>query len=113
MAGRSSLAPGFRLKLGTVISALISAGALLLGFVSFRRAGWDLDVIAWTDIDPIAIHVAVTDTGRQGCVISKIRCFFTNISDGEFDRQVFDHEAGPQPLTPSATIHVVRARRPP
>lgn len=90
-----------------IVSALISAGALLLGYVSFRRSGWDLDVIAWIDIrSSIEIHVGITNTGRQGCVISRITYFLTNLSDGEV--QAFDHEDGPHPLAPSATIHVTR-----
>jgi hypothetical protein len=93
-----------------VVSIVSVLGTLLYYIVSFRRAGWDLDVIAWIDIRPPMplIHAAVTNTGRQGCVVSKIRFFFTDLSDGQSKTRVFDHQAAPQPIAPSATFEVTR-----
>ena len=75
-----------------IVSALLSAGALLQSILSFRRSGWDLDVDAWWDTHDKLVHVEITNVGRQACVISEVRYFISDrakSSDVRFGESAF------------------------
>jgi hypothetical protein len=95
-----------------IVSALLSAGALLQSILSFRRSGWDLDVDAWWDTHDKLVHVEITNVGRQACVISEVRYFIsdrTKSSDVRFGESAFfDYDAVPEPIAPSAKIEITK-----
>jgi hypothetical protein len=96
-----------------IVSALLSAGALLQSVLSFRRSGWNLTVDAWWDDLYNQVHVEITNVGRQACVISEIRYFIsdrTNSPDMMFGETVFfDNDAAPEPIAPSAKIEITKS----
>ncbi len=103
-----------------IVSALISAGALLHNIWSFRRTGWDLKVNAWWDGINKQVYVRIINIGRQACVISEISYHITDLApepkhgrDFGDPEQVFrDHEAVSEPIVPSASIEVTKALNP-
>ena len=86
--------------------------AVIQSSLSFRRSGWNLNVDAWWDYHDKQAHVAITNVGRQACVISEIRYFITdrtNSQDVTFGETVFfDYDAVPEPIAPSATIEITK-----
>lgn len=107
-----------------IVSALISAGALLHSIWSFRRTGWDLKVSAWWDGIDKQVHVRIINVGRQACVISEIEYHITSLAPepkpglglglglGDPEQVFRDHEAVSKPIAPSASIEVTKALNP-
>jgi hypothetical protein len=62
-----------------IIGAATGLGSLLWQFTTWKRSGWDLDVIAYWDTRRQKIIVEITNTGRQECVISEVRYFLDRV----------------------------------
>jgi hypothetical protein len=63
-----------------IISALISAGALIHNIESFRRQGWELWVKPDFDREDQKAYAVITNVGRQMCFITGVTFFVTDIS---------------------------------
>jgi hypothetical protein len=94
-----------------IIGAATGLGSLFWQFTTWKRSGWDLDVVAYWDHRGQEIVVEITNAGRQECVISEVRYFVDDTSETPADfaeRTFFDHDPLPAPLAASAKSFLTR-----
>jgi hypothetical protein len=74
-----------------IIGAATGLGSLFWQFTTWKRSGWDLDVVAYWDSRRQEIIVEITNAGRQECVISEVRYFLDDTSEtpGDFPERTF------------------------
>jgi hypothetical protein len=93
-----------------IIAAVTGLGSLFWQFTTWKRSGWNLDVVAYWDIHGQEVVVEVTNTGRQECVISEVRYFVDDTSGTAlFAGRVFGEDGPPAPLAASAESVLTRA----
>jgi hypothetical protein len=88
-----------------IIGAATGLGSLFWQFTTWKRSGWDLEVVAYWDSRRQEIIVEITNAGRQECVISEVRYFLEGTSDtpADFpDISLSDHDPLPASLAGSA-----------
>lgn len=88
-----------------IIGAATGLGSLFWQLTTWKRSGWDLNVVAYWDSRKQEITVEITNTGRQECVISEIRYLLedTSKTPAEFpSRIVFGDDPLHAPLAASA-----------
>ena len=54
-----------------IVGAATGLGSLFWQFTTWKRSGWDLNVVAYWDSRRQEITVEITNAGRQECVISR------------------------------------------
>lgn len=94
-----------------ITGAASGLGSLLWQFVTWKRSGWDLDVISYWDYRRQEIVTEITNTGRQECVISEARYFVEDTSKTPADfPEIFFSDHGPLPAPLGASAHIELAR---
>jgi hypothetical protein len=94
-----------------IIGAATGLGSLFWQFTTWKRSGWDLEVVAYWDSRRQEIIVEITNAGRQECVISEVRYFLEGTSDtpADFpDISLSDH--GPLPASLAGSAQAVLTR---
>jgi hypothetical protein len=95
-----------------IVGAATGLGSLFWQFTTWKRSGWDLNVVAYWDSRRQEITVEITNTGRQECVISEIRYFLedTSKTPAEFPSRTFhDYDPLHAPLAASAKTVLTRS----
>jgi hypothetical protein len=93
-----------------IIAAVTGLGSLLWQFATWKRSGWDLDVMAYWDFQRQEVVAHVTNTGRQECTVSEVWNFVYDTSGtAPSAGKVFPGHGLPAPLTASAESVFTRA----
>jgi hypothetical protein len=107
--------PDMAMAIAALVVAIIGTatglGSLFWQFTTWKRSGWDLDVIAYWDHRRQETVVEITNTGRQECVISEVRYFVDDTSEKPSDfaeRTFFVNDPLPAPLAASAKSSFTR-----